>query len=582
VKQNTRGIPCAPQTPPQNSVQKPCRLSTTPIIIFVLLPHGFSMTFDSRKLIVAAFWVLCSLIAADGPSSEHGLGFLQRVRNNSAYPIDFSQEKTILDYLPDGTVIRIKSLRKEYGTQGRYYAVRKLVGAYRLEADTFDPNDRATHFVVKRFVSRDFSEYMGLYSDFAEGQFMKTDDSRAVTFSMNDIMDDKAAQGHWSVVDISGDERAKLDDKKFMDPVFAANIFNACYLKSRVSGFMQSRGKPQNYPGLENTPINKYANPILNGTESSTALSADKSLPSSGVSTSPTAPGATAPTGTTPSGAAAQKVSSVTATGTSTQISADKSTFAHFIDSSSAVIIKQNGSVAQQKNDGSWDSLTQGLSGAAFISLAPGDDGTLWGCDVNNNVWEFNNSTSTWSKVALAPSTSSVAKISMGNSSNIWALSGDGALFQRIKEGDSTSWKIPDQAIGTGAIRDFCVAPDGTILVLGGDNKMYRGLKSGTSYSFNIFCTPADLVGAPAVSVAVGSKSFAAFSTPNNEVYILVTGKPGNTKDSWKKLTLGDQKTPIKLRSFSAFKNNSIVGTVSNSGSPDDYSVVLVSDISTT
>lgn len=541
------------------------------------------MTFDSRKLIVAAFWVICSLIAADGPSSDHGLGFLQRVRNNSAYPIDFSQEKTILDYLPDGTVIRIKSLRKEYGTQGRYYAARKLVGAYRLEADTFDPNDPATQFVVKRFVSRDFTEYMGLYSDFAEGQFMKTDDSRAVTFSMNDIMDDKAAQGHWSVVDISGDERAKLDDKKFMDPVFAANIFNACYLKSRVSGFMQARGKPQNYPGLVNAPVNKYANPILNGTESSTAATADKNPPpGSGVSSTPAA-GALAQATTTPSGAAvAPKVVSVTAIGTSTQISADKSTFAHFVDSSTAVIIRQNGSVAQQKSDGSWDALTQGLNGAAFISLAPGDDGTLWGCDINNNVWEFNTSTATWSKVALAPSTSSVAKISMGNASNIWALSGDGVLFQRIKDGDSTSWKIPDQAIGTGAIRDFCVAPDGTILVLGGDNKMYRGLKTGTGYSFNIFCTPADIASSPAVSVAVGSKSFAAFSTPNNEVYILVTGKPGNTKDSWKKLTLGDQKTPIKLRSFSAFKNNSLVGTVANSGSSDDYSVVLVSDIATT
>ena len=197
-------------------------------------------------------------------------------------------------------------------------------------------------------------------------------------------------------------------------------------------------------------------------------------------------------------------------------------------------------------------------------------------------MWELDTQTATWSKVALAPSTSSVAKLSMGNASNIWALSGDGVLFQRIQDGDTTSWKIPDQAIGTGAIKDFCVAPDGTIIVLGGDNKIYRGLKTQAGYAFNQFCTPAELVGMPAVSVAVGSKSFMAFSTPSNEVFVLVAGKPGNSKDSWKKLTLKNEKTPIKLRSFSAYKNNSIAGTVHNSGKTDDNSVVLVSDISTT
>lgn len=582
MKQKT-ALPSFSHDQPQNSVQKPCGRDTTPTILFVLLLLEFSMTLHSRKLVVAVVVLFCSISQLSAPSSEHGLGFLQRVRNNSEYPIDFSQDRTILDYLPDGTVLRIKSLRKEYGSNGRYYAVRKIVGAYRLQADTFDPNDPATHFVVKRFVSRNFTEYMGLYSDFAEGQFMKSDDSRAITFSMPDIMDDKAAQGHWSIVDISGQEGAKLDDKKFMDPTFAASIFNACYLKSRASGFMQSRGVAQNYPGLEKAPVNKYANPILQGNESSTKETTTTEASSNAPTNSEITAGSQQTSTAQQSGAlAVQKTSPVTAPGTITSISSDRSLFAHFVDASTVVIIRQNGTIAQQKSDGSWETITQGLSGAGFKSVAPGDDGSLWGCDINNNVWEFDSQTKSWNKVALAPSTSSVAKLSMANASNIWALSGDGVLFQRIQESDNTSWKIPDQAIGSGAIKDFCVASDGTIMVLAGDNKIYRGLKTQAGYSFNHFCTPTDMVGLPAMSIAVGSKSFVAFSTPTNEVFVLVSGKPGNTKDSWKKVTLKDEKTPIKLRSFSAHKNNSLVGTVHNSGKDDDNSVVLISDISTT
>lgn len=545
------------------------------------------MTIDSRKLILGAVLSLCSLMSPLGPVLDHGLGFLQRVRNNSEYPINFAQEKTILDYLPDGTVFRIKSLRKEYGPQGRYYAVRKIVGAYRLEADTFDPDDSATHFVIKRFVSRDFTEYIGIYSDFAEGMFLKTDDSRAATFSMQDIMDDKSAEGHWTIADLSGDGNGAIDARKFMDPNFAANVFNACYLKSRVSGYLQSRGTPQNYPGLEKIPVNKYANPILDGTESSTSSSTTKApgaqntsdAPQNSANTQP--PAASSPNTPGAAAGAAQPASSPTAVGTVTQISAERSTFADFIDASTAVIIKQNGSVAQQKSDGSWETLDGGLTGAAFTSLAAGDDGTLWGCDVNNNVWSFDISKSAWSKIALAPSTSALSKISLGNAGNIWALSRDGVLFQRIQDGDNTSWKIPNQAIGVGAIRDVCVTPDGTVFVLGGDNKIYRGLKSESGYSFNQYCIPSELVGMPATSIAAGSRSSVAFSTPTNEVFVLVTGKPGNSKDSWKKLTLKDQKTPIKLRSFSVFKNGSLVGTIANSGSADDSSVALVSDITT-
>lgn len=538
------------------------------------------MIYARNTLLLLCLTLISSALAL-GPSSEHGLGFLKRVRNNSEYPIDFSQEKTILDYLPDGTVLRIKSLRKEYGVAGRYYAARKLVGAYRLEADTLDPNDPATHFVVKRYVARDFSEYMGLYSDFAEGQFMKSDDSRAVTFSLPDIMDDKSAEGHWTVVDVSGDEKSKLDARKFMDPNFAANVFNACYLKSRVSGFMQSRGKPQNYPGLSKSSLSKNANAVLTGSESSSS-GTDNQTTNVEQQTPGSPDAAGFPAGSPPTSVSVAPTPSVTAYGKVTPILSEGSIGAYFIDESLAVVVKQNGSVARQKGDGAWESLNQGLSsGASFTSLGAADDGTLWGCDINNNLWEFNNETSTWKKVLLAPSTGAVAKISAGGATNIWALSKDGTLFQRFEDGQNTSWKVPDAAIGNGGIRDVSAATDGTVFAISNDNKIFIGTKTQSGYSFSQFCSPLELVGQPPYTIAAGSKSFVAFATPSDEVYVLVTGKPGTTKDSWKKLTLKDQTSPLKLRNFSAYKNSSIVGVVSNSGKADDNTVIMINDITT-
>jgi hypothetical protein len=123
---------------------------------------------------------------------------------------------------------------------------------------------------------------------------------------------------------------------------------------------------------------------------------------------------------------------------------------------------------------------------------------------------------------------------------------------------------------------------DGTIFTISSDSKIYKGSKSGDSYSFSLFAAASELVGANPFAIAAGSSSFVAFTTPNNEVYVLVEGKSGSTKDSWKKLTQDDQTTPIKLRALSAFKDKSLVGVVSSSGQSNDNTVLLMSNIKTT
>jgi hypothetical protein len=501
--------------------------------------------------------------------TDHGLGFLQRVRNNSEYAISFAQSKTILDYLPDDTKIRIKSLRKEYGVSGRYYAVRKLVGAYRLQADTIDPEDIATHLTIKRFVARDFTEYIGIYSDVAQGQFMKSDDSRAITFSMPDMMDDKLAEGHWTIVDANGDSGA-IDSKKFLDPQYAANVFNNCFLKSRTSGFMQSRGKPQNYPGVNTPPKSKYSNPILAGTDTSTPATPPASADGKTDSTAQKPDGSTAPVG---------PVSSPTASGKVETISQEKCSYVG--NSNTVVAINKNGMAMSQKADGSWENLDQGLNGAELTSLGAATDGTIWSCDVNNNVWSYDSSAKTWKKILLAPSTGVITKVALASSSQIWVLSKDGTIFQKSGSDSNTIWQPPAAPFGTGIVNDFCISPDGTIFAICSDYTIYKGTGSGSSYTFSQFASPSTLLKVPPYNITAGSSSFVAFTTPSGEVYVLVEGKSGNTSDSWKKLLDATAKTGIKLRSIAASKNKSLVGVVSNSGQPNDNTVVQISDITT-
>lgn len=518
----------------------------------------------------AAIVTCCGKPTMDG----HGLGFLQRVRNNSEYPISFSQSKTILDYLPNDTVIRIKSLRKEYGVTGRYYAVRKMVGAYRLEADTLDPEDLATHFVIKRFVSRDFTEYIGIYSDSAEGMFMKSDDTRAITFSLPDMMDDKTPEGHWSVIDASGNSSNAISDKKFMDPNFAANVFNNCYLKCRASGVMQARGTPGNYPGTNNPPRSKYSNPILQGLETS-ADPAKPGIEAKPSSTTDAEAGAEPETPATP----ASPASAPTASGAVTTLSSVKCSIVNAADT--VVAITKTGMATRQKEDESWENLDQGLNGVTLVSIGTATDGTTWGCDVNNNVWSHDSSKNLWTKVQMPSSTGPIIKVILASASQIWILSRDGAIFQRMGSDTNIVWQQPSPTVGSGGVKDFCITPNGIVFVLCNDNKIYKGTNIGSTYTFSQFAAPKDTLNTVPYAITAGNGNFVAFSTLSDEVYVLVAGKSGNTADSWKQLTTPDGKSPIKLRSLAASKNNSLAGVVSSSGKPEDNTVIMIRNITT-
>jgi hypothetical protein len=180
-------------------------------------------------LSMGRMWGILLAVAVVGPCEilhapvlNHGLGLLQRIRNESAYPISYFLVKTIHDQLPEGSVVRIKSLRPEYGAKGRYYAVRRIKGAWRLVADTTDPDDPATLLDVGRFISGTLTDYLGFSSNLAGGKYMTSlPETRAVQFSGEQIFDDEFAETHWKIF---------------------GKTLDRCYLKGRISGYLSARG----------------------------------------------------------------------------------------------------------------------------------------------------------------------------------------------------------------------------------------------------------------------------------------------------------------------------------------------------
>lgn len=108
--------------------------------------------------------------ARDKQYIDHGWGFLDRVANGTSYLVSLlATPPELISNLPDGTIIRLKSLKTGFGN---YYRAIKSVksGVWELRADTDDAKDRASQFMVMR-IGKDIS----LASEVADGLLLAAD-----------------------------------------------------------------------------------------------------------------------------------------------------------------------------------------------------------------------------------------------------------------------------------------------------------------------------------------------------------------------------------------------------------------------
>lgn len=147
----------------------------------------------------------------------HGYAVIDRIRNDTDFPVDIFYNKTLHDLLPSDSVIRIKSFKKEYAisqaissdeSKGgatkqtsqafRYLAARNLAGDWHLRADTIDPNDPATKFIVHKHLSPDLSSFIGIRSEVVGDAMLRAYKNNKVIFSKNSSMDFVIKEGQKS------------------------------------------------------------------------------------------------------------------------------------------------------------------------------------------------------------------------------------------------------------------------------------------------------------------------------------------------------------------------------------------------
>lgn len=133
-------------------------------------------------------------------TASHGFAFLERIRNMTEFPVSLFYDKTIHDLLPANTVVRLKSYKAEYGVAGRYFAARLEGGAWRLKADTTDPEDPATQFVVHRHILRDLSDWLGFTAMAAGKAYLNANLSQAVQFGSEEFASDDKPEAHWKII----------------------------------------------------------------------------------------------------------------------------------------------------------------------------------------------------------------------------------------------------------------------------------------------------------------------------------------------------------------------------------------------
>lgn len=141
---------------------------------------------------------------------NYGLGILTAVRNLTKYPISIesSDTKMLNDQLPEGTIVRIKSLEPKFGAEGKYYSLKKVdakdpnsQGGFSFMPDTSDPADKSTNFIITRRVSQDLKDWIGIMHPISEEKTLQVNPATLdVGFFNKNFRDEKDTPSHWSII----------------------------------------------------------------------------------------------------------------------------------------------------------------------------------------------------------------------------------------------------------------------------------------------------------------------------------------------------------------------------------------------
>ena len=146
----------------------------------------------------------------------HGFGILERIINQTVFPIDFLYEKHMHDNLPQGTVVRIKNKALD-----KYYRIQVLKdGSYSFKADGDNPQDPGTHFIIERRFSPNLQSWIGFSHNAMNRNILQVDEkNKQLAFTDREFADEEAEKSHWEIV--GGDFKSDV-----------AKIKN-CYLQNR-------------------------------------------------------------------------------------------------------------------------------------------------------------------------------------------------------------------------------------------------------------------------------------------------------------------------------------------------------------
>lgn len=140
----------------------------------------------------------------------YGIGVLTRVSNETPYPISIQSAgaKTLNDQLAEGTIVRIKSLETKFGTNGKYYTLKKVdtddsksQGGFSFMPDSSDPNDKSTYFVITRRVSSDLQDWIGIMHPISDEKTLQVNPATLdVGFFNKNFQAETDTPSHWSIL----------------------------------------------------------------------------------------------------------------------------------------------------------------------------------------------------------------------------------------------------------------------------------------------------------------------------------------------------------------------------------------------